>query len=607
VINGRKVRYPGWDLDQFFFTYQVTETAVLRIAIAPDNAYETLVQEIDSAQNSLEIETHTFENIAIADALINAVNRGVDVTILLEGAPPGGLPPQEKYNCQRLEAAGGQCWFMISDDAADIFDRYRFVHAKFMIIDGQRVAISSENLSPNSLPDDDKSDGTWGRRGLILITDAPGIVAHVQTIFAQDFDLTQHLDLRRWLITDTLYGPPPVGFIPITQTGGITYTVRFPDPISLADEFAFEVVQSPENSLRDVDGLLGLVGRVAAGDQLWVQQLEERPYWGAGSSNPIADPNPRLEAYIAAARRGANVRILLDAFFDDPGSPTSNKATCDYVKSIALSENLDIACARSNPTGLGIHNKMVLARIDGQGYIHVGSINGTELSSKGNRELALQVQSDEAYALLAEMFNQDWPYDLYLPLLLNNYRGPAQYPLISEVLYDPPGQDDAEFIELVNPTGAAIDLSNYSLGDAVNPADFEDVRRFPPGTVLLPRQTLVVATSATAFQLEYGFAPDFEIVDTELQVPDLIDDPNWGDPNALLQLGNMGDEVILRNANDTAVDVLTYGTGSYPGNIACPLVTTPSTSLERFPYWRDSNDCTADFRPWPFPNPGVLP
>jgi hypothetical protein len=55
-----------------------------------------------------------------------------------------------------------------------------------------------------------------------------------------------------------------------------------------------------------------------------------------------------------------------------------------------------------------------------------GSSNGTKLSSKGNRELALQLQSDEAYALLAEMFNQDWPYDLYLPLILNNYRGTAE-------------------------------------------------------------------------------------------------------------------------------------------------------------------------------------
>jgi hypothetical protein len=250
---------------------------------------------------------------------------------------------------------------------------------------------------------------------------------------------------------------------------------------------------------------------------------------------------------------------------------------------------------------------MVLALINGQGYIHVGSINGTELSSKGNRELALQVQSDAGYALLSEMFNQDWPYDIYLPLIFNNYRGPAQYPLISEVLYDPPGQDDAEFVELVNPTGTAVDMSNYSLGDAVNPTDFEDVRRFPSGTVLSPGQTLVVATSATAFQAEFGLAPDFEIIDTDVMVPDLIDDVNWGDPGALLQFGNLGDEVILRDGNDTAVDVLTYGTGSYPGNMACPLVTTPNTSLERFPYWRDTDDCSADFRPWPFPNPGVLP
>jgi hypothetical protein len=496
---------------------------------------------------------------------------------------------------------------MISDNTADISDRYRFIHAKLMLIDGERVMIGSENLSPNSLPDDDKSDGTWGRRGVILTTDAPGIVAHVQSIFAHDFDLVQHVDLRRWLITDTVYGPPPVGFMPVTQTGGITYAIRFPDPMVLSGEFAFEVVQSPENSLRDVDSLLGLVGRVGAGDQLWVQQLEERPYWGATTSDPVNDPNPRLEAYIAAARRGANVRLLLDQFFDDPNSPTSNKATCDYVESIALSENLDLACARSNPTGLGIHNKMVLALINGQGYIHVGSINGTELSSKGNRELALQVQSDAGYALLAEMFNQDWPYDIYLPLIFNNYRGPAQYPLISEVLYDPPGQDDAEFVELVNPTGTAVDLSNYSLGDAVNPTDFEDVRRFPSGTVLLPGQTLVVATSATAFQAEFGMAPDFEIIDTDVMVPDLIDDVNWGDPGALLQFGNLGDEVILRDGNDTAVDVLTYGTGSYPGNMACPLVTTPNTSLERFPYWRDTDECSADLRPWPFPNPGVLP
>ncbi len=607
VINGRKVLYPGWDLDQFFFTRQVTETAVLTIAIAPDNAYPVIVQQIAAAQKSIQIEALTFENLGIAQALIGAAQRGVSVTVLLEGNPIGGIPDQEKYICQQLATANGQCWFMISSSGENIHDRYRFLHAKFILIDGRLVLISSENLSPNSLPDDDKSDGTWGRRGLVLVTDAPGVVQHVGDIFSADFAPTAHVDIFRWDAAHLTYGPPPQGFVPITVTGGTTYTIHFPTPLTTQGAFAFELVQSPENSLRNQDGLLGLVGRAGAGDMVLVQQLSERPYWGSSSSNPTDDPNPRLEAYAAAARRGATVRLLLDSYFDASSDPVSNSATCAYVTQIAQDEGVDMACILGNPAGLGIHNKMVLAQINGRGYIHVGSINGTEQSSKGNRELALQVQSDAAYDFLAAMFASDWPDYVYLPLLFNNYVPPANHVLISEVLYDPPGLDDAEFIELVNPTPVAIDISHYSIGDAVNPTDFEDVRRFPEGTILQAGQTLVIATSATAFFANYGFYPDFEIVDTETAVPDLIDDPDWGDPATFLQLGNQGDEVILRDAAGAIIDMLVYGPGADTDNTICPLVPASNYSLERYPYWRDTNICAADFRAWPFPNPGRLP
>ncbi|MEJ2748216.1 MAG: phospholipase D-like domain-containing protein, partial [Anaerolineae bacterium] len=154
-VNGRKIMYPGWDLDTFFYTAQVTETAVLTIAVAPDNAYQALIDEISKATTSLDIESHTFENMAIKDALVQAANRGVTINILLEGAPPGGVPDQEKYICHELETAGAHCWFMISNDSKRINDRYKYIHAKFILIDGQKVIISSENLSPNSLPYDD--------------------------------------------------------------------------------------------------------------------------------------------------------------------------------------------------------------------------------------------------------------------------------------------------------------------------------------------------------------------------------------------------------------------------------------------------------------------
>ncbi len=605
--QGRRVQYPGWDLERFFFPASVTQTATLTVSVAPDNALPTIVGAIRLARREINIETLTFENLDVADALLEALGRGVEVRVLLEGSPVGGLPPQEKLICQRLEAAGGACWFMVQNAAAHIADRYRYLHAKFLVIDGWQALISSENLSYNSMPADDKSDGTWGRRGVVLITDAPGVVAGLQRIFEADWDPAYHQDLLRWQATDPDYGLPPAGFVPITSSGGITYPVRYANPAVFHGQFSFVLQQAPENVLRDQDGLLGLVALAGPGDTILVQQLEERPYWGSSTSNPLADPNIRLEQYLAAARRGAVVRLLLDSYFDTPESPLSNAGTCAIVNEIARREWLRLSCTRGNPTGLGIHNKMVLLRVNGRGYVHAGSWNGTELASKGNREVALLVQSDDAFHYLAEMFERDTPHEVYLPLYVHQFDGFAQHVLISELVYDPSGPDDTEFIELVNPTAAAIDLSGHGLGDALNRDDYEDLRRFPQDSWLEPGEVLVVAASAVDFQEQYGRWPNFEILDTTTAVPNLIDDLSWGHTEAILQLGNQGDEVILRDAKDGLVDALAYGTGIIPGQPSCPLLTGPNHTLERFPYWQDTGDCARDMRDWPFPSPGTRP
>jgi len=89
------------------------------------------------------------------------------------------------------------------------------------------------------------------------------------------------------------------------------------------------------------------------GGRVLVEQLYEYKYWGPTSSNPITDPNPRLEAYIAAARRGAAVRLLLDSAFNDVNDPRGNSATCAYVNALAASEQINIQCLIGNPTGTG--------------------------------------------------------------------------------------------------------------------------------------------------------------------------------------------------------------------------------------------------------------
>jgi len=585
----------------------VTESTTLVIGIAPDNAYDLIASEIANAQDSVLISSYTFRHVAIGNELVNALSRGVSVTVLLEGGPSGGIDNQEKYICMKLEEAGGQCWFMINDQTQNIYDRYRNYHAKYVIIDGQNVIISSENLSPDSFPDDDKSDGTWGRRGIVLKLTSPSVVEYMLSIWDVDFDASQHVDLFRWTANHPLYGNPPSGMVPITVTGGTSYTIRYPTPIEFNDTLHLEVIQSPDNSLQDIDSLLGLMNNTGDGDTILAQELYEPPHWGASGSSSLSDPNPRLESMLDAARRGAKVRLLLDDYFDKPSSHNSNWNACLYVNGVALDEGLNLRCALANPSGLGIHNKMILVENDGLGYVHVGSLNGSELSSKGNREIAIQIQSNPAFNLLRKMFLGDWPHAALLPLIYNEYKGPSNHVLISEILYDPYGPDDAEFIEIVNPTSFPVDLSGFRLGDALKRDDYEDVRYFPETTVIGPGETVVVATTASGFQSFFGFSPDFEILDTDPLVADMIDDPDWGDPSTFLQLGNLGDEVILRNRTNVIVDAVGYGAGSVPGVASCALVSGPNISLERYPYWKDTDNCRQDFRAWPFPNPGGLP
>ncbi len=49
-VSGRKTQYPGWDLEKFWQTAKVTQTATLTVAIAPDNAYRVISDVLGSAQ-----------------------------------------------------------------------------------------------------------------------------------------------------------------------------------------------------------------------------------------------------------------------------------------------------------------------------------------------------------------------------------------------------------------------------------------------------------------------------------------------------------------------------------------------------------------------------
>lgn len=407
VLAGRRVRYAGWALDRFFRPAIVDEQADLQLFVAPDHSYSALNALLASAERSITFEGYTFESAPLAETVAQRAGAGVAVTILLEGAPPGGISNQQRWVVQRLAGAGAQVLYMRSDSKAGIHDRYAYQHAKLWLLDDRLALIGSENPSPDSFPNDDKVDGASGRRGVYAVTDAAIVVGRVRDIMAADLD-PAFADIWRYDPADPVLGAPPPDFTPTLTSGGSAYRVRIPDPLSITGRFHFEVCQAPEHALTQDACLIGLVDKAGPGDVILVQQLSEPPFWGPSDATVESDPNPRLQAYLAAARRGATVRILLDAFFDDLSSSRSNLRTEEYLTARARAEALDLEVRRGNPTGLGLHNKMVLAEIRGQGWLMVGSLNGGEASAKVNREVSLVAQSDEAYRYLAGMFWGDW-------------------------------------------------------------------------------------------------------------------------------------------------------------------------------------------------------
>jgi phosphatidylserine/phosphatidylglycerophosphate/cardiolipin synthase-like enzyme len=410
VIDGRKAEYPGWDMGRFFLTPVTDEPATVHVIVSPDHAYAALVPLLDAARASIRIAGYTFEHAALGEALAARARAGVRVVMLLEGAPPGGVSEQQRWIVEQVVAAGGKVYYLRSDPASGIRARYAYLHAKTMLIDGKLALISSENFSPDAFPDDDKVDGTFGHRGVTLVTDAPSVVQRLTAILDADLAPVEHLDVWPWDPADPALGAASPGFVPSRSSGGTFYRVQAPAPLAASGTFTFQVIQSPEASLRRDDGLLDLFNRAGRGDTLLVEQLYVQTYWGAESSNITADPNPFLEAFIAAARRGARVRVLLDARYDDQNlaSPRSNLRTVEYLAAVARAEGLDLQARRANPTGQGIHNKLVLARVAGRGWTLAGSMNGGEASAKLNREVSLLVGSDEVYDYLARLFWFDW-------------------------------------------------------------------------------------------------------------------------------------------------------------------------------------------------------
>ncbi|MEA2074464.1 MAG: phospholipase D-like domain-containing protein [Euryarchaeota archaeon] len=383
---------------------------------SPDSSFNKIANSIDNAQESIYLNVYQFHNFYLMDHIIDAIERGVDVKIMLEGNPVNGIADEERYVANQTVAAGGEVLFMINDGGRGIHDRYAFNHAKYAVIDNESTMVMSENWKNTGVP----VNNTFGNRGWGIIVNNPDVTDYFREVFFEDWKPASR-DSFPFTANDSIYGnkygSPPLDFVSNRTVPTGNYSHPFNSEI-ICGAFNVSPVLAPDTSLMQTESIIGMIK--GAKNSVYVEQLYIYKDWGTYAD---PKPNPFLEAVINASRRGCEVKLLLDSKY----GKEHNEETIEYVNDIATNEKLNLEAKLINNEAIGLnktHNKGVI--VD-RSEVLISSINWNEYSPTNNREAGLIIENED----VAEFYTGVFLYDWYSPVKAVFDTGPGTYPSIS--------------------------------------------------------------------------------------------------------------------------------------------------------------------------------
>ena len=368
-----------WDprplmIGQSRLAQQTFDNVTITAFVSPDSSLAVFSRVVASAQHQVLVNVYELSSAPITDSLIDAEKRGVDVEVLLEGGPVGGISPEEKAAIWRLNQSGIPVYEMAAPDGGHA--PYRYDHAKYVVIDDRAVFVTSENFGHSGFP----ATGEVGNRGWGVYLEDHNLAAYFKDIFR----------------TDT--GGPAI--VPVYGCEGPAevYTVVSYPALFAPETFAgarVTPVIAPDTSSA-ITGLLE-----SAQESIEIEQA----YITNESKTGL---NPYLATAINASRRGVHVRVLLDSYWFNTEDEADNDEMAALINRIAATEHLPLEarCADLEASGFEkIHNKGVV--VDDRAVL-VSSINWNTNSPNFNREAGVIVEHPDVARYFRTVFDADW-------------------------------------------------------------------------------------------------------------------------------------------------------------------------------------------------------
>ncbi len=342
--------------------------------VSPDSSSGVMTAAVNAATDEILLNIYEFSSPKIAESLIAAKGRNVDVVVLVEGGPVGGISSEEKAALWQLNQSGIPVYAMAPANGEHA--PYRYDHAKYLILDRRAVLLTSENFKYSGFP----PDGMSGNRGWGVYLEDPDLARYFVSVFM--FDLNDG-SVKPCTGTPGNDESPPLQkrrteFLPMQFAGASVRPVIAPD------------------TSREILDLIGSAKSKIEIEQAYIT-----------NETPLT-LNPYLAAAINASRRGVNVRVLLDSYWYNTEDPVDNDEMVALINRIATIEQipLEARCADLTTTELEkIHNKGVI--VDNQKVL-VSSINWNRNSPNFNREAGVIIDHPGVARYFGDVFDDDW-------------------------------------------------------------------------------------------------------------------------------------------------------------------------------------------------------
>ena len=355
--------------------------------VSPDSSGEMFSYALNQASDEVLLNVYEFSSPFMADSLIAAYERDVDVRIFLEGGPVGGISSEENGAIRKMTEKGIPVSLMVSEHGKPA--PYRYNHAKYVVIDRRATLLTSENFKYSGFP----PAGINGNRGWGVYLEDPALAEYFRTVYLIDSK-----------------GKSVISYIGSTESPETATTVEH--AVEFAPEFfagaTVRPVIAPDTSSQITD-LIDSAERSIEIEQAYI------------TNDSVSSLNPYLSAAINASRRGVHVRVLLDSYWFNIEDEKDNDEMVDLINRIGISEHipLEARCADLALIGVEkIHNKGVI--VDDKRVL-VSSINWNSVSPNFNREAGVIIDHPGVAGYFLTVFEDDWNLSPEIPPVTTDY------------------------------------------------------------------------------------------------------------------------------------------------------------------------------------------